>query len=97
MKTRRITACFVAILFVFAMLFSHAFMIAEAHHDCSGKDCEICHVIAMAASVVRSIGLAIGAMTAFVAFAIITGTAAKKAARAVSFATPVALKVKLSN
>ena len=79
MKTRRITACFVAILFVFAMLFSHAFMIAEAHHDCSGKDCEICHVIAMAASV------------------IITGTAAKKAARAVSFATPVALKVKLSN
>lgn len=93
---KRIAAVLLAVLCV--VLLAAPFMMAlEAHHDCCGKGCEVCEqMIAMGTSL-RAVGL--------VAFLImlavsLTEKAVRFSDRTVSdlfFATPVTLKVKLSN
>ena len=55
--TKRKAALILTISFVFVMLFSHVFIIAEADHDCSGEDCPVCAVIAVLSDAFKELSL----------------------------------------
>ena len=41
-ESKRITAALLGLLILAAALFSVAFLIAEADHDCAGENCSVC-------------------------------------------------------
>ncbi len=41
----RLKALFLCVIFVLSLIFSAAFIVKEADHDCSGERCEICQLI----------------------------------------------------
>ena len=41
----------VAIVLALALLAPSLFIVAEAHHDCAGDGCEVCHALAIAVSI----------------------------------------------
>lgn len=44
---KRAAALFVAVAFVFVMLFSMVYIAEESNHDCIGSDCQICYQISV--------------------------------------------------
>ena len=97
MKTRRAIVIVISLLFIFILLFSHLFILAEADHDCSGEDCPICQIITIAEKTLQGFSLLI----CFGATVVAALSAAIKL-RCVSDHkgsrfTPVLFKVKLSN
>ena len=94
-KRNRRIASVLALMVVFVMLFSAAFVIAEADHDCIGEDCPICHQIYICENTLRSVGFAAAAVIFAVfssLFLITLPVFAKKQACNTSL---VSLKVKL--
>ena len=66
MKDRkRFGALLLAIGLCAVMAVSFAFIAAEADHDCTGEDCPICEAIAVNIRLLRTLGLALLALTAF--------------------------------
>ena len=55
---KRTGAAVLCAVLVLTMVFSSAFIIHEAGHDCTGEDCPICHVIAASSQLLRLIGAA---------------------------------------
>ncbi len=97
MTTRRKAAWVLTILFVFVLLFSHLFVIAEADHECSGEDCPICEILAVVSCTIKELAL-IGAVV--IVCAVLISAFAKvrnvgENTRSVS--SLITLKVKLSN
>ncbi len=41
----RLKALFLCVIFVLSLIFSVAFIVKEADHDCTGDRCEICQLI----------------------------------------------------
>ena len=97
MTARNKWALILTVLFVFAMLFSHIFVIAEADHECSGEDCHICKIIAVVSDAIRSMSLVGSAFFVCAAniFVIVKILFAEDEAKTVS--SLITLKVKLSN
>ena len=58
-KVNRFIAVIMAFAVVFVMLFSVCFIIAEAHHDCIGDDCEICYQISICENTLRFTGFSV--------------------------------------
>lgn len=97
MTARRKTALILTILFVFVMLFSHIFVIAEADHECSGEDCPVCEIIVIVSDTVKGLSL-IGSAAAIcdaLVFGIVKSLYVENEAQFVS--SLITLKVKLSN
>lgn len=97
MTTRRKAAWVLTVLFVFVLLFSHLFVIAEADHECSGEDCPICEILAVVSCTIKELAL-IGAVA--IVCAVLISAFAKvrnvgENTRSVS--SLITLKVKLSN
>ena len=97
MTTRKKTAISLTILFVFVMLFSHIFIIAEADHECSGEDCPICEIIAIVSDTIKGLSLIGSAVVicAALVFGIVKSLYVNNEAQSVS--SLITLKVKLSN
>lgn len=97
MTTKRKAAFILTILFVFVMLFSHIFVIAEADHDCLGEECPICDVIAIVSDIIKDLSF-VGAaiiICAAITFGVIKTLLVKNETNKVS--SLITLKVKLSN
>ena len=58
-KSRRALAWVFCCAFVLTLFTSSVFILHEAHHDCTGEDCPVCRQVALAASVLRCLGLAL--------------------------------------
>ena len=97
MTTRKKAAIALTILFVFVMLFSHIFVIAEADHECSGEDCPICEIIAIVWDTIKGLSLIGSAVVicAALVFGIVKSLYINNEAQSVS--SLITLKVKLSN
>ena len=97
MTTRKKAAISLTILFVFVMLFSHIFIIAEADHECSGEDCPICEIIAIVSDTIKGLSLIGSAVVicAALVFGIVKSLYVNNEAQSVS--SLITLKVKLSN
>ena len=97
MKSRRIKAIILAVLFASVMLFLNAFAVLEADHDCSGEQCEICSVLEAVETTKKGIfyvaicaAIAVAAVFAAVLFIFYC-------AKQIFSSTLISLKVKLSN
>lgn len=97
MTARRKTALILTILFVFVMLFSHIFVIAEADHECTGEDCPICEIIAIVSDTIKGLSLIGSAVVicAALVFGIVKSLYVNNEAQSIS--SLITLKVKLSN
>ncbi len=85
-----------AIIICLAVLFSFLFVSFGAHHDCVGENCTVCMLMAVCRHLSET------AVLTFAAFYVASyqvgtsvGSAAQK--RGIADATPISLKVKLSN
>ncbi len=97
MTARKKAALALTVLFVFVMLFSHIFVIAEVDHECSGDDCPICEVIAIVSDKIKGLSL-VGSsaiICAAIIFYIVKTLFVGNEAKTVS--SLITLKVKLSN
>ena len=96
MKAKK-AAIMLSVLLAFVMLFSLFFVIAEAGHDCTNEDCPICRILAVVEDTLKKMLPALCA-AAVTAAAMLAVTALRGSfIHAVSFPTPVLLKVKLSD
>ena len=97
MKSKNATAVMLALLFIFALLFSLFFVILEADHDCAHDDCFVCRVICSVENALSKVFLPLIAsgVAAIALFLMILFHRAFMH-RAV-FATPVAMKVKITD
>ncbi len=96
MRTKRIAVVLLVSLFILAVLLSHAFVITEAHHDCSGHDCAVCQVLALAKNLIKTAGILLLCLVVFLqAFSL--HSVVFNVVGKVYCSTPVSLKVKLSN
>ncbi|MCR4591514.1 MAG: hypothetical protein K5668_11945 [Lachnospiraceae bacterium] len=97
MKTKKLTACIMAAMMLFAVMFSVFFITVHADHDCTGEDCPVCAVIHQCENIIHGLGdggaavsavlIPIAALSLFVSI------------HACFFAgdTPVSRKVRLNN
>ena len=97
MKSRRIKAIVLAVLFASFMILFNAFAIAETNHDCAGEQCEICRVLEVVETTKKSItyvaicaSIAVAAVFAAVLFIFYC-------TKQIFSSTLISLKVKLSN
>ena len=96
-KKTRLFALIVAVMFFAVILFSTAFVVAEADHDCTGDHCAICHQIAICQNTLKQLSL--GAQVAALADAL-TYTLLRTVlpiSNLHTLTTLITLKVKLSN
>ncbi len=97
-KKHRIMAMVLVVLFASSLLFSAAF-VAECtcHHCCSGSACTVCAVLSLCERVLRCLFL----LAAAAICALMTGRAVSGGGRAADgecvLATPVSLRVKLTD
>ena len=62
---KRIGALALCIGLIVILFVSTAFIIHEADHDCAGEDCPICRMIAVNLRLLRTVGFAALALSAF--------------------------------
>lgn len=98
LRNRRVFACVLCALLLFASLFSIFFIAAEANHDCVGEDCPICAVLAEAEETLDKLGTANPpsisfSAPAFLCLLLLLPAAGHVAARK----SPVAEKVRMNN
>ena len=96
-KKFRFMTGLLAVVLVFVMLSSVAYIAAESDHDCTGVDCAICHQISVCENLLKSLGLAGAAAAISAAFTYTVCRAILPCAEMNGTLTLVALKVKLSN
>ena len=87
--------CAILLAVMFSSIF---FIIKEADHDCTGADCPICNKIQACVQALETIGSAVGVKFA-VAAALFCAVLILTAGKSIHImpATPVSLKVKLTN
>ena len=97
MNAKRALAIGISCLFIFILLFSHLFILAEADHDCSGEDCSICEMIAIVEKTLQGISLLICTATIAVPALVVAIKLHGVSVLERSRFTPILLKVKLTN
>ena len=97
MEKKKRIAAFLAVTILLVLLFSAAFIAAEADHDCAGENCLICAQIAVCQNILKTFSLAvcIAAFPAVFSYTLCRGSFA--CADAIPRNTLVSLKVKLTN
>ena len=96
-KKFRFMTGLLAVVLVFVMLSSVAYIAAESDHDCTGADCAICHQIHVCENLLKSIGLAGFAAAAAAAIRYVLCRILFSCTEAARAFTLVSLKVKLSD
>ena len=96
-KKNRVVALLLAVLVAFVLLSSMHYVVAEADHDCCGEHCTICYRIALCENILRTLGMSIGAAAFAVVVCRTVSALLPMASVQIFCATPVTLKVKLSN
>jgi len=97
MKKRRIIAAVMCFALLLVIVFSAAYIVIEANHNCTGDGCPICHEIQVCQQVLNTVG------TAFVRVAVSLGAIFLFIApvhtliRTAEVVTLISLKVKLSD
>ena len=96
-RSKKTIYSLLAMLAVIAIVLSVCFVAVEADHNCTGAHCAICHQISACESLLRSFGLpgAAAGIMAAVGYTIFHCLGYRK--EAARIATPVSLKVKLSD
>lgn len=98
MKSRRAMALVLVLTLALALVCGSLFAVLHAHHDCDGLHCAVCRWIAACTQVVKKLAWTCVAFAAALAGPVtalfIGGRACEEA---LSAATPVRLRVKLSN
>ena len=97
MKAKRMIAIIISLTIVFVTVFSLAFIIAEADHDCAGEGCPICQSVGTAEDSLKKISSSV--LLAAVSFAALFVIVKYKkfVIGRVATTNPVLLKVKLSD
>ena len=93
----RIAAAVLAAITVLAVIFSSAFIIEHADHDCTGEDCPICEQLCACAQNLKNLTAAAATIMVILAFRFAVQAVMGQAKYAYIPHTPVNLKVKLSN
>ena len=95
---RRVFKILVALTVLLSVVLYAAFIFANLHHDCPGEDCEICSVIAICRSTIKSFGIALLLISTFAAFSAVEmiSTSIRKLP-GVRSGSLVSMKVKLSD
>ena len=95
-KKTRLFALIVAVMFFAVILFSTAFVVAEADHDCTGDHCAICHQIAICHTLKQlSLGAQVAALAAALTYTLLRTVL--PISNLHTLTTLITLKVKLSN
>jgi len=97
MKSKKTAAVIITVLFVFFVLFSHIFIIAEADHDCCGENCPVCEIIAVIEDSIKGLSLLSSALIACGALIFVFIKALYSTVKNDFLSTLITLKVKLSN
>lgn len=93
---KRLTAAFLTALIVFMILLSACAVVAEATHECSGADCDVCRIIGAIIGVIRSLSV-IAAVLVILVTADPQRIIRNFNSRNSVFVTPVTEKVRLLN
>lgn len=96
-KIKRVLAFSTAAAVLIIMLFSTAYIIHEADHDCTGDGCSICYQISACISTLKTLSYAVVAAAIAVAFTYSSSIQPVNFPVCTAHVTLVALKVKLSN
>ncbi len=95
---RRIWSLAVCIGMILALLTSSAYLIVEAHHDCTGEDCDICeHIAEMEALLASMAYLGIVALMMLSVLAVVRTLLSDRTTANLRAATLVCLKVRLND
>ena len=97
MTKKRISALLLAALFLFVMLWSSAYIAAEAGHDCTGENCPVCYQINICRSTIKTLSLFVAAAAFFAAFIYMPCRFIFACMGVMQSYTLVSLKVKLSD
>ncbi|MDD6022389.1 MAG: hypothetical protein ACI4GA_06385 [Acutalibacteraceae bacterium] len=96
-KKKRILAIVFAFAFIFVMLFSTAFIIAESGHNCVGESCRICYQISVCENTLKQLSFGAITLAVFASAAYIAVLAVRSFVLCYAPATLITLKIKLSN
>ncbi len=95
---RRIWSLVICIGMILALLTSSAYLIIEAHHDCTGEDCDICEHIAEVEALLAGMAyLGIAALTVLSVIALVRALLSDRTTANLRAATLVFLKVRLND
>ena len=95
---RRVFKIIVALTVLLSVVLYAAFIFANLHHDCPGEDCEICSVIAICRSTIKSFGIALLLLSMFAVFSAANEVLmSDREFSGVRSGSLVSMKVKLSN
>ena len=95
---RRVFKILVALTVLLSVVLYAAFIFANLHHDCPGEDCEICSVIAICRSTIKSFGVALLLLSVFAVFSAVAAISSSvRELSGVRSGSLVSMKVKLSN
>lgn len=97
MRKTKHAALIIALMLFFVMLISTLFIARNAHHDCSGDGCSVCAIIAVCENLLKNISAAAAAAAVLAAAVFVFIRSIEAAAVFCPAATPVSLKVKLSD
>lgn len=96
-KNNRALALIIAIVFIMTMLFSAAYIAAEANHECEGEHCEVCSRISVCANTMRILSTAVFEIVATVALTYTLAIFCPKLLEGEQVDTLITLNVKLTN
>ncbi len=96
-RTRKIPALILCVLLSAVMLFSAFYIIAEAHHDCCGKDCPICVCIHQCERTLQQLGSGITETIAVYISAVLALLFVCSGSGILMQETPVSRKVRLND
>ena len=97
MKRTKHAALIIALMLFVVMLFSALFIAHEIHHDCTGEGCSVCAMLAVCENMLKNISAAAAAAAVLTAAVFVIIKTLETASVFCPAATPVSLKVKLSD
>ena len=95
--SRRFSATLLAAVLTAVMLFSVFFIVLESNHDCPGEDCFVCVLLHSCEGVLRQSALVSAVLSAAALLRSLWSACALWPFEALVSATPVSLKVKISD
>ncbi len=94
---KRTLAGIMGLMMLVIVLFSSFYVAAEADHDCTGEDCQVCVILHQCENILRRAGEAAAVLSAAVLPVLFTILAVLCLAAAVLQETPVSQKVRMNN
>lgn len=55
-KTRKVTVIIVTLLMLLEILFSCLYIYEHSDHDCSGEECQVCHILSECINNLKNVG-----------------------------------------